>query len=272
MILVHLKLNKFHLMKSKLVSVVLLVSFFISCNSQNKFGNSEVDPLIIQKNFIDWWTYQSNHIMLSSDFIALDLDSKIIEKEAFLKKITEGFTIPIRLQSNDSLVYYKLYPLEPTSDSNIKPTIIASAIEEYEHYKMEGTKFPDFKFVDLEGKEFTNESIKNKIVVIKCWYIHCTACVKEFPQVNALADKYKDQSDILFLSLAEDTPEQLKVFLARKPLSYSVVPNQKKFMNETLFLNAFPTHFILNKQGFIAKVLMNFESLEAALEIESKKL
>ena len=43
-------------------------------------------------------------------------------------------------------------------------------------------------------------------------------------------------------------------------------------MNETLLLNAFPTHFILNKQGFVAKVLMNFESLEAALEIESKKL
>lgn len=259
-------------MKSKLVLVVFLVSFFISCDGQNKYGNPDVDPLIIQKNFMEWWTYQSGNIMLSSDFIALDLDFKIIEKEAFLKKLSEGYTIPIRLQASDSLVYYKLYPLESTSDSNIKPTISTSAIEEYEHFKMEGTKFPEFKFVDLEGKVLTNESIKNKIVVIKCWYIHCAACIKEFPQVNALAEKYKDRSDILFLSLAEDTPEQLKVFLARKPLSYSVVPNQKKFMNETLLLNAFPTHFILNKQGFVAKVLMNFESLEAALEIESKKL
>jgi len=41
-------------------------------------------------------------------------------------------------------------------------------------------------------------------------------------------------------------------------------------MNETLDLNAFPTHFILNKEGLIAKVLPNFESLEVALAKESK--
>ena len=39
----------------------------------------------------------------------------------------------------------------------------------------------------------------------------------------------------------------------------------KIYMNETLHLNSFPTHFILDKQGVIAKVLLNYESLEVAL-------
>ena len=135
---------------------------------------------------------------------------------------------------------------------------------------MEGTQFLKFSFKDLNGNLVSNESMKGKIIVIKCWYIHCTPCIKEFPQVNKLVQEYKDRKDILFISLAEDAPEKLKAFLAKRPLAYSVIPNMKVYMNEALQLNSFPTHFILNKEGIIAKVLPNFESLEVALEKESK--
>jgi thiol-disulfide isomerase/thioredoxin len=112
--------------------------------------------------------------------------------------------------------------------------------------------------------------MKGKIVVIKCWYIHCAACIKEFPEVNNLVRKYKDRKDIIFISLAEDTPEQLKSFLVKKPLSYSVVPNMKDYMNLTLQLNAFP-HFIINKDGSIAKVMSDYKSLVVALAKVSGK-
>jgi len=95
--------------------------------------------------------------------------------------------------------------------------------------------------------------------------------VKEIPSLNEMVNQYKDRKDIVFVSLAEDTPEQLKVFLAKKPLSYAVVPNMKKYMNEVLQLNAFPTHFIVNKDGNIVKVLANDHALKVALEIESRK-
>jgi peroxiredoxin len=39
---------------------------------------------------------------------------------------------------------------------------------------------PDFSFKDLNGNLITNEKYEGKIVVIKCWYIHCAACIKEF--------------------------------------------------------------------------------------------
>jgi peroxiredoxin len=116
----------------------------------------------------------------------------------------------------------------------------------------------------------SNESMKGKIIVIKCWYIHCTPCIREFPQVNRLTEEYKDRKDIVFISLAEDSPEQLKTFLARKPLSYSVIPDMKIYMNESLQLNSFPTHFILNKEGIITKIVNDYESLEVALEKESE--
>lgn len=246
-------------------AAVLLI--FTNSFSQEKFGNPEADPLQIQKTYETWSAYNKS-IMLSSDFTALDASSKEITKEAFLNALTNENYIPIRLKSQDS-VYYKLFKIQPKSDSSIKATINQEAFDALKNYEVEGKPFPQFSFKDLEGKEVSNETMKGKIIVIKCWYIHCAACIKEFPAVNALVEKYKNRKDIVFISLAEDTPEQLKTFLARKPLFYSVIPNMKEYMNTTLQLNAFPTHFIINKEGKIAKVLNNYESLEVALEKES---
>lgn len=254
----------------KLISLIVLSLILTSCSGQTKFGNPEVDPIQIQNKFMDWWTYQSRNIMLSRDYIALDESSKEISKESFLEQLVNGNFIPIRLKSADSIYYYKLFKIQPKSDTSIKATINQIAFDALKNYKMEGTAFPEFSFKDLDGNVVSNETMKDKIIVIKCWYIHCAACIKEFPQVNHLVEEYKDRKDILFISLAEDTPEQLKTFLGRKPLSYSVIPSMKVYMNETLNLNVFPTHFILNKEGIITKVVNDFESLDVALVKESK--
>jgi len=249
---------------------ILLFLIFTSTFAQTKYGKPEADPIQIQKTYTDWSSYQSKKIMLSRDFVALDVLSKEISKESFLDQLANGNFIPIRLKSDDSIYYYKLFKIQPKSDTSIKATINQIGFDAYKNYKMEGTAFPDFSFKDLNGNIVSNESMKGKIIVIKCWYIHCTPCIREFPQVNKLTEEYKDRKDILFISLAEDSPEQLKTFLARKPLSYSVIPDMKIYMNESLQLNSFPTHFILNKEGLISKVLPNFESLEVALAKESK--
>lgn len=253
-------------------SIYIIIAFliFTTSFSQNKFENPEVDPIQIQNTYEGWSVYQSKNIMLSRDFTALDSSSKEISKEAFLDQLANGNFIPIRLKSEMNVYVYKLFKIQPKTDTSIKATINQIGFDALKNYKMEGTVFPPFSFKDLDGNPVTNESMKGKIIVIKCWYIHCTPCIREFPQVNKLVSTYKDRKDIFFISLAEDSPEQLKTFLARKPLSYSVIPNMKDYMNEALQLNSFPTHFILNKEGMISKVLPNFESLEVALAKESK--
>ncbi len=252
------------------IKIIILFLIGTSGFGQIQYGKPEVDPIQIQQKYTEWWPYQSKKIMLSRDFIVLDLDSKEISKGFFLNELVNGSYIPIRLESEDAIIYYKLFKILPDSDTSIKATINQEAFDALKNFEMEGKLFPPFSFKDLDGNLVSNASMKGKIIVIKCWYIHCAACIKEFPEVNQLVARYKDRKDIVFLSLAEDTPAQLKTFLARKPLSYAVIPNMKIYMNETLQLNAFPTHFILNKEGLIAKVLPNFRSLEVALEKESK--
>jgi len=245
----------------KIISILFVVLITNLVFSQD----TKVNIDSIQSSYSVWKEYHSKNIRLSLDFKALDNQNNELSKEEFLNLIISEKWLPIEVES-ESEIAYKLFPINPKSDSSIKASLEAESFEILGNFKKEGTLFPKFSFKDINGNLIDNESLKGKIVVIKCWFIHCAPCIKEFPEVNNLADKYKDRNDMVFLSLAEDNTEQLIAFLNKKPLHYLVVPNMKDYMNSALQLNGFPTHFILDKDGKIIKVLSDFKSLEISLE------
>ena len=104
---------------------------------------------------------------------------------------------------------------------------------------------------------------------MKCWFIHCQRCVQEMPELNKLVQQYKNRKDIIFISLATDTNQELKKFLTKKTFNYSVVPNQKSYITDTLNISTYPTHIIINKKGTISKVVSDYKELSVALKKES---
>jgi thiol-disulfide isomerase/thioredoxin len=240
-----------------------------SCSEKPKFGQPNVDFKAVEKDFLKWWTYHNNNIVLSSDFIAIDNSSKIIDKDAFLKNLTTGDFIPLKLSSKDSVTYYQLFKLDQTADKEISKTIKSTSTVLYNYFKMEGKHFPTFDFTDLKGIEYNNENTKGKIIVLKCWFIACHACVAEFPILNELVEKYHNRNDIIFISLAVDQKEELIQFLSKKAFSYSVVANQKQFISNDLGITGYPTHFIIDRKGIIKKVVNRAEEMMVALDAET---
>jgi hypothetical protein len=74
--------------------------------------------------------------------------------------LSEGSSIPIRLESDKSF-YYKLFKIEPTTTS-IKAVMAETAFNEIQNLKKVGKLFPDFSFKDLNSNLITNESMKGK--------------------------------------------------------------------------------------------------------------
>ena len=120
---------------------------------------------------------------------------------------------------------------------------------------MEGNTFPDFNFVELNGRKLGNETILGKIVVLKCWFIKCQQCVEEIPYLNELVNSYKKRKDIEFISFALDDKPKLKEFLVKKKFSYTIIANQKDFIEDKLNIGMYPTHILVNKDGKIVKVV-----------------
>ncbi len=261
--------------KLQLIAILLLSIFVFSCNEKSKKTQltekvETLEPNVniseLTSDFMKWWTYYSYNIFLSSDFTGLNEQSDTIDKRQFLKKLITGNYIPLKIKSDDKTETYKLYQLDSIADKGIGRTIKNESTSIYGLYEMEGTPLPQFNFTDLNGNIYTNENTKGKTIIIKTWFINCGACVAEFPELNEFVEKYKDRNDIIFLSLALDSKSELEKFLQQKEFDYKVIPNQKEFIFKKLYLNAFPTHLVVDKNGTILKVVNKASEMIAFLE------
>ena len=66
---------------------------------------------------------------------------------------------------------------------------------------------PRFHAKTMDGQNFTNESIKGKVVLFEFWTTWCGYCVGEAPFVDQIAQEYKDKG---FIVLAVDVGESKK--------------------------------------------------------------
>jgi peroxiredoxin len=266
------------------VTLLLLVSLnvFFSCNNASndqrnmssktsRGGNGvyKVNPDALLKDFMSWYNYAYYNVRLEQEFIGNDEDSKEIDKLKFLQELSSGNYVAFRVALKDSVPVYKLY-LPERLDAGIKTTVVQMAQAAITLAAMEGKELPDYHLVDLQGNSYDKKNTKGQLMLVKCWFINCTACVKEFPALNQLVDRYKSRTDIKFISLASDSKSELVTFLQKKPFSFAVVPKMGKYMTDSLQVNAYPLHLLVNKQGKVIKATNYIEDMIPFFEKEAR--
>ena len=247
----------------KILFVLVIIAFIFSCKEKSNGQNTEDQSVsekinaefnLLESNYKDWWTYHENNISLTADFVALNEYSEKITKDQFLQALTTSKYIPQKLELAGNLNTYKLFKLSESADKSIRNTIKSTSKVVYKRFKIEGTNFPKFSFTNLNGKEYNNDNTIGKRLIVKCWFINCKPCIAEFPELNQLVQGYEDREDYLFIALAIDSKEDLDKFLLKKVLKYETIPNQEEFMEKTLDVKQYPTHFVIDKNGMIEKV------------------
>ncbi|HEX8334967.1 MAG TPA: TlpA disulfide reductase family protein [Segetibacter sp.] len=246
--------------------MIVLLQLLLSCSNTDstKIPTQDVrfnvNRAEIVRDFMTWYRYTTNNIHLSQDFIALDEDSSEVTKAELLDKLASGKFVAYQPTTKGGMPVYKLYK-HNSSNADIETTVRQMALTEQLHYNMEGKQLPAYSFTDLNGKVYNKSATAGKILVIKCWFIRCVACVKEFPELNKLVSTYKNRTDILFVSLAMDSAKDLVPFLKQKQFDYAVVPDKEAYMSESLGITEYPTHLLIDKTGKIIKVVNAIEDL-----------
>jgi thiol-disulfide isomerase/thioredoxin len=226
-----------------------------------------VNPAEITKDWKAWYNYTYYQIRLAQDFIGYDVDSSVMQKADFLKKLSGGKCIALKVGKEKERPVYQLFQLkEPKPD--IITVTVQMANDALRLMKMEGKPIPPFRFTDINEKAYDTEQMKGKVSLIKCWFINCVACVAEFPELNKLVDQYKDRNSIQFISLASDSKKDLVAFLAKRKFKYAVIPAADDYMTNKLAVAAYPTHILVDKNGIIKKVTNSIEDLIPSLEKE----
>ncbi|MGV3529846.1 MAG: TlpA family protein disulfide reductase [Flavisolibacter sp.] len=212
------------------------------------------------KDFRNWYNYTWYNIRLSQEYMAQDQHSKPIHNNSFLQQLASGNFIALKTAKQNDVPVYTLVKQE-NLPADIQRTMVQMAETALVLEGMKGKPLPSFRFTDMEGNNYTPENTKGRVLLVKCWFINCVACVKEFPELNELVAQYKDRKDISFISLASDSKKSLAAFLEKKPFQYAVVPQMDHYMTEQLRVNAYPLHLLVNKEGKVVKATNSMQDM-----------
>src|SRR5438045_1878791 len=81
----------------------------------------------------------------------------------------------------------------------------------------------NFSATTLEGKAFSLEDLRGKVVVLTFWSTRCVICQSETSNFNQLADKYAGK-DVVFLGLTMENEAMIGNYLKKKTFKYTIVP------------------------------------------------
>lgn len=100
---------------------------------------------------------------------------------------------------------------------------------------------------DLAGKTHTLEIYRGKWVVLNVWATWCAPCIKEMPELEALA---RSRSDVVVLGLAADGDNagRIREFAHALQVSYPIIAGNEQLMAE-FKVKAYPTTLLFDAQG-----------------------
>lgn len=160
----------------------------------NKYATNFVDPSFLKLEvyrdiaYYLLWKYKSN------DTIADHEVSDWVNAKAIVKQM-------LRLNDKNKLKTY-----QPKIDS-ISTVIFHNAVEETYHKLTsfsKGDNAIDFTATDINDKPVSLKNFAGKIIYVDLWATWCEPCLEELKYLEQLKEKYKNDDNIVFVSVSID--------------------------------------------------------------------
>ena len=138
----------------------------------------------------------------------------------------------------------------------------------------EGTSAPDWSLPMLSGDTVRLADLKGKVVLLDFFYRSCAPCCAALPVLQSLHEKYKDRGVVVVGIDPYDDPAkgEMAEFLAKRGITYTVLFSDNK-LSEAYHVHAFPTLFILDRDGKIEKIHTGFSNeMESELDGQLLKM
>lgn len=146
---------------------------------------------------------------------------------------------------------------------NANADYIAKAEEPAKEAKEEKLPAFDFELKDQYGNTHKLSDYKGKVVFLNFWATWCPPCREEMPHIEEIYKEYGyNKNDVVILGAAspataenpspqDESEEKIKAFLTKNNYTFPVVFDIKGEIFRNYYINAFPTTFMIDREGNI---------------------
>jgi len=124
----------------------------------------------------------------------------------------------------------------------------------------------DFTLTDLQGKAWTLQSLKGKVVLVNFWATWCPPCRKEMPDLDALYQKYKDRG-LIVLAISDEDAAKVRPYIQEHNVSYPILLDPGRKVNEAFQVEGIPKSFVYDRNGKLAAQAIDMRTKQQFLEM-----
>ena len=173
--------------------------------------------------------------------------------KAFLKKLTHQLS---NGGCNKELLEIRTLIDANVADCKLKEKVLA----QYEMFAtiMQGNQAPNVTFKDAEGKKYSIDDFKGKVIVMDVWATWCSSCLKNMPKFMELIKEFENREDIAFFTVSTDSDELREKWLAaiarhNMGSMQNLTPDRSSTeqFEEKYFVASVPRYIVIDKEGKI---------------------
>lgn len=111
---------------------------------------------------------------------------------------------------------------------------------------------PEFKLMSLDGKTFTLESLKGRVVLLDFWATWCGPCHQALPELKAIQKRFaKEAFEIVSISVDRDR-RALEAFVKKNEMTWPQLFDEGSRVAHGAFgINDFPSYVLLDPEGIV---------------------
>ncbi len=123
---------------------------------------------------------------------------------------------------------------------------------------------PAISLKNLFNENETIEIKTDKITLIDFWEVWCGWCIKSFPEVETIKNKYENDLKVIGI-VSEDKENAIKLIEKKRTTFLNLIGNKE--LNKTFSVDSWPRYFLIDKKGIIQKEYHGFsDQIEKDIE------
>ena len=137
-----------------------------------------------------------------------------------------------------------------------------------------GFTAPDFTLDSLSGDPITLSDLRGKVVVLNFWASWCPPCRAEMPALNAVYDKFRDQSLVVLgvNTTYQDDEAGARAAIQEWGLTFPIVFDRDGAPSRQYRVQAMPTTFFIGRDGVIRDIVFGGPMSEALVASKIERL